>query len=98
MHKKDVQKYLDKINQFDSFDGYFNDLNHLKLINFNNFNWNLSKCNCSWFLKNYMCCHIICLSAILKPSEVIFPENAKNVPIGKNHRRGRPPYRIVRNK
>ena len=37
-----------------------------------------------------MCCHIICLSAILKPSEVIFPENAKNVPIGKNRRRGRP--------
>jgi hypothetical protein len=30
------------------------------------------------------------LSAILKPSEVIFPENAKNVPIGKNRRRGRP--------
>ena len=40
LHKKDVQNYLDKINQFDSFDGYFNDLNHLKLVNFNNLNWN----------------------------------------------------------
>ena len=37
-----------------------------------------------------MCYHIICLSAILKPSELIFPEKAKNVPIGKNCRRGRP--------
>ena len=35
-----------------------------------------------------MCYHIICLSAILKPSEVIFPKKAKNVTIGKNRRRG----------
>ncbi len=41
-------------------------------------------------LKNFMCYHIICLSAILKPSELIFLEKAKNVSIGKNRRRGGP--------
>jgi hypothetical protein len=42
-------------------------------------NWKLSKCNSAWFFKNYMCYHKICLSLILKPSELIFTEKAKNV-------------------
>ena len=42
------------------------------------------------FLKNYMCYHIICLSATLKTNEVNFPIEAMNLPIGLNRTRGRP--------
>ena len=50
--------------------------------------WKEGKCTCPFFLKKYMCKHIIGLAIRLKSAKP--PPAAKDVPIGKKRKRGRP--------
>jgi uncharacterized Zn finger protein len=50
--------------------------------------WREGKCTCPFFLKKYMCKHIIGLAIRLKSAKP--PPAAKDVPIGENRKRGRP--------
>lgn len=51
-------------------------------------NWLNSECDCSDYLKLYVCCHIIGISIRLK--YITPPAEAKSVPIGQKRKRGRP--------
>ena len=61
--------------------------NFLRYIQINKKNWLLSKCSCSW-CKNYLCKHTIGVCA--KQAFLEFSTQAKEIPIGKNRKRGRP--------
>jgi hypothetical protein len=50
--------------------------------------WRAGKCTCPFFLKKYMCKHIIGLAIRLKSAKP--PPAAKDVPIGEKRKRGRP--------
>ena len=57
-------------------------------ILFDDTNWKLSRCSCCYWLKNYICSHIIILAVTLKIVE--FPQASMQIPIGQNRKRGRP--------
>lgn len=52
-------------------------------------NWRNSTCSCPFFLKKFMCKHI--LGILLRTKVLHAPSEAKNVPIGEKRKRGRPP-------
>ena len=60
----------------------------LRYIQINKKNWLLSKCSCSLWCKNYLCKHTIGVCA--KQAFFEFSTQAKEIPIGKNRKRGRP--------
>ena len=60
---------------------------NVHLIEINIENWAKSTCNCSWFLKNYKCYHVIAIAANEKL--VDFPIEYKNVAIRGKEKRGR---------
>ena len=62
----------------------------MRVVEFNSNNWKLSKCSCAWYLKNYICSHIIVLASILKPDSVRYPPESMNIKFGANRKRGRP--------
>ena len=66
----------------------FKSTNEIREILFDDTNWKLSKCSCCYWLKNYMCSHIIILAVTLKLVE--FPQASMQIPIGQNRKRGRP--------
>lgn len=51
-------------------------------------NWKLSTCTCPYFLKNYLCKHIVGLA--IKSNLVVAPMEACQIPIGQKRGRGRP--------
>ena len=51
-------------------------------------NWKQGKCTCPYFLKKYMCKHLVGLAIRLK--YVKPPPVAKDIPIGQRRKRGRP--------
>ena len=57
-------------------------------ILFDDTNWKLNRCSCCYWLKNYICSHIIILAVTLKIVE--FPQASMQIPIGQNRKRGRP--------
>ena len=54
----------------------------------NNENWHAGSCTCPYFLKRFVCKHLLGLAIRLKLTSA--PPAAKNVPIGEKRRRGRP--------
>ena len=62
-----------ELNDFKSFDDFYNHLNKMRVVEFNSNNWKLSKCSCAWYLKNYICSHIIVRATILKQDSVRYP-------------------------
>ena len=89
-HKQDIKDYIDKVsqNEWESFSDLFEKINEIREILFDDTNWKLSKCSCCYWLKNYMCSHIIILAVTLKLVE--FPQASMQIPIGQNRKRGRP--------
>jgi len=59
---------IDKVsqNEWESFSDLFEKINEKREILFDDTNWKLSKCSCCYWLKNYMCSHIIILAVTLK--------------------------------
>ncbi|CAF2347112.1 unnamed protein product [Rotaria sp. Silwood2] len=51
--------------------------------------WLDTVCNCSIFFKNFMCKHVLDMAIILNYCKPL--STAKNVKIGEQRRRGRPP-------
>ena len=89
IHKSDVKMFIDclELNDFKSFDDFYNHLNKMRVVEFNSNNWKLSKCSCAWYLKNYICSHIIVLASILKPDSVRYPPESMNIKFGANRKR-----------
>lgn len=73
LHKQQIKdwKAVD-INKIDSFDILKTHLKSMRIVELNSENWKLSKCNCPWFFKNYICSHVIILATIVFPT-VKFP-------------------------
>ena len=88
--KDDIKDYLEQMNNlehFESFDVFYEFINKIRTIKINEDNWKLSKCNCCYWLKNYICNHVIIIAVDLE--KCLFPDKAKNIPIPKNKKRGR---------
>ena len=51
-------------------------------------NWKLGKCTCSYYTKNFMCKHLIAISATLRLVGCVIPLLAKSVPLGQKRKRG----------
>ncbi|CAF1449502.1 unnamed protein product [Adineta ricciae] len=84
--RSDINKYNKKqwttFNQFKkSYDMWCMELE-------NDTHWKTSKCNCPYFLKNYICKHVVGMAIRLKYCKP--PASAKTVPIGQKRKRGRP--------
>ena len=77
-------KYKNMKCSFDEFVSYFEKVHLVKL---NKENWAKSTCNCTWFLKNYNCYHLIAVAVNENLVEV--PLECKNVSIGQKNKRGR---------
>ena len=59
----------------------------VRLIKLNKENWLLSTCNCSWFLKNYYCYHLIAIAS--NSGLIVIPIECKDLAIGHYPIRGR---------
>ena len=70
-----------------NFDQFIESATKVKIIYLDRNNWAKSKCNRSWFLKNYFCYHIIALAVNEKLVEI--PIEFKNIPIENKAKRGR---------
>jgi hypothetical protein len=90
LSKQECELYEQEIASlaYTSFDEMFTGMNKLSVAKIDKNNWKLSQCSCSWFAKNYMCCHIIATAVRLKLHE--FKEIHMAIPIGQNRKRGRP--------
>lgn len=86
IQKADLNRYINsKWTNFNQFKKS-HDIWCMQMIEGND--WIKSKCNCPFFLKNYICKHIVGLALRLKLCKV--PAAAKTVPIGEKRKRGRP--------
>ena len=70
-----------------NFDEFIKLFENIHLVELNKENWAKSTCNCSWFLKNYHCFHVIAIAVNEKLVE--FPVEYKDVVIGAKVKRGR---------
>ena len=73
-----------------TFDAYAKDASSIWSIELNQENWKLGKCSCPYFIKNYMCKHLIGISARCKLVGCQIPLIAKQVPLGQKRKRGAP--------
>jgi len=78
---------MNNLEHFESFDVFYEFINKIRTIKINEDNWKLSKCNCCYWLKNYICNHVIIIAVDLE--KCLFPDKAKHIPIFKNKKRGR---------
>ena len=70
-----------------SFDDFLKYFSKVRLIKLNKENWLLSTCNCSWFLKNYYCYHLIAIAS--NSGLIVIPIEYKDLAIGHKPIRGR---------
>ena len=70
-----------------SFDDFVKYFSIVRLIKLNKENWLLSTCNCSWFLKNYYCYHLIAIAS--NSGLIVIPIEYKDLAIGHKPIRGR---------
>jgi hypothetical protein len=70
-----------------SFDEFVNFFKKVRLIKLYKENWAKSTCNCSCYLKNYFCYHLIALAANLKLVEI--PIQNKKIAIAPKPKKGR---------
>jgi hypothetical protein len=73
----------------DNFDDFMAKILSVSYIKFNEDNWKLSVCSCNSWSKNFICCHVIYVA--VKERLAFYPEIAKDLPISKKGKRGRPP-------
>ena len=73
---------------FEEFDELMAEMSKLRLVKLDKNNWKLSSCTCKWYLKHYMCKHIIVV-AVRKNLYTLDPR-AEQIPVGQNRKRGRP--------
>ena len=62
----------------------------IEFIEPNPVNWKLGRCSCPFYLKNYICKHVIAVSATLRLDGCIIPLTAKQIPLGQKRKRGAP--------
>ena len=89
--KNDIKCFLNYENKLNwsDFDQFKDEAFKLYRIYLDMNDWRNSECNCVSFLKEYKCKHVIGISIRLKLAKV--PIEAKNIEMGKNKKRGRPP-------
>ena len=86
--EKEAKRYENcRFNLFDTYKSAYFKIWCLCLSN-NPEEWRASTCTCPFFLKNYICKHVIEMSIRLKYCKP--PPEAKNVEIGTKRKRGRP--------
>lgn len=73
---------------WNSFDEYITQIQSIKVITINQDEWTHSICNCAVWMKDYICKHVIGISAILNLCQ--FPDIDYDIPISNNRKRGRP--------
>ncbi|CAF1366121.1 unnamed protein product [Rotaria sordida] len=83
--KNDINKYNKQWTTFNQFRKSY-DIWCMEIEN--DAHWKTSKCNCPYFLKNYICKHVVGMAIRLKRCKP--PPAAKTVPIGQKRKRGRP--------
>jgi hypothetical protein len=59
--KDKCREYVEKVKtcDFDCFDKMFEYINSIHVVKLNLSSWELSECNCSFWMKDYMCYHIV---------------------------------------
>ena len=84
------QKYTawEKQKSWKTFDTYVAGMSRLWLVNFITNDWITSRCSCSYYVKHYICKHIVGLAAKFDLFE--FRPEAKSLPLGMKRKRGRP--------
>ena len=89
-HKNDIKVYIDKLskNEWNTFSSLYEQVNEIRKISLDETNWKLSRCTCCYYMKNYICSHIIILAVTIK--KFSFPNQAMQVEIGQSRKRGRP--------
>ena len=90
LEKHEVEYYMQRrANQaWDDLDELVYHMFSLWLVQVDEADWRLGQCSCPHFAKNYMCKHVIALSAQLGLHT--FSVQAKSVPVGEKRKRGRP--------
>ena len=68
------------------FDQMISSIFNIRIITFNKDNWKLSKCTCCYWLKNYICSHVIACSFRLRLFD--FKDIGMDVPIEKKRKIG----------
>lgn len=87
-----ILENCESFDSFENFDDYktngFKCYNVVLPMNVNDNNYLHGHCDCPFYLKNFVCKHLIGLAIRLKI--VAPPVEAKNVPLGQKRKRGRP--------
>ena len=63
-----------------NFDSFVITESKMWFIEINEYNWKLGKYSCSHFIKNFMCKHLIAISATQRLNGCIIPLQAKLIP------------------
>jgi hypothetical protein len=96
LSKSSCESYLhqEEKEQWRSFDEMIKFINSLHVVQVDFSSWQLSKCNCSYWVKNYKCNHVISVCYRLYKSKSLsdqhFMDAIMNLPIEANRKRGRP--------
>ncbi|RNA45130.1 hypothetical protein BpHYR1_022749 [Brachionus plicatilis] len=69
-----------------TFDEMISSLNSIRIVKVNRENWKLSSCTCSYWLKNYYCCHSIACCYRLKLMN--FNDIGMDIPLNYKPKRG----------
>jgi hypothetical protein len=79
-----VKKRYDHLK--DDFNQFIHRTRKINLVNLSLDNWKESKCSCVWFLKNYLCVHVVAIA--VNKNLVQIPLAFKNLPSGGKPKRG----------
>ena len=52
--------------EWNNFDAYWNHFNSIHFIDFNELDWQKSRCSCAYWPKHFICKHVICLARATK--------------------------------
>jgi hypothetical protein len=80
-----VKKRYDHLK--DDFNQFIHRTCKINVVNLSLDNWKESKCSCVWFLKNYLCVHVVAIA--VNKNLVQIPMTFKNLPFGVKPKRGR---------
>ena len=84
----ECKEYFEK-KKFTSFNEYIKQKDRsIKHIEYDNIAWQLNKCDCWYWCKNYHCKHVVAFANRKKQFD--YKIEHKQIPIGANRKRGRP--------
>lgn len=87
---KCINSYVSYHKRFNwaTFNQYVKCVSSLWCITFDEENWRNSSCTCPYYLKNFLCKHVVGIAMRLKFCDI--PTYVKNIQLGQKRKRGRP--------